>query len=164
MAQRFDDLCRGNNTATLLSSPYDMLAQQKGLRLLAQIAGPYQGNVAAARRSWAARNPDAVVGYARAYISALEWLHDPVNRREACAILEHNVAGMIDSMASASYARMLEQNGGFSRTGRIEDEGIRTVLRLRSHYGSHGRALTSAEKYVDLQYWNRARRGFHGVD
>jgi ABC-type nitrate/sulfonate/bicarbonate transport system substrate-binding protein len=164
MAQRFDDLCRGNNAATLLSSPYDILGQQKGLRLLAHVPGPYQGNVAAARRSWAARNPDAVVGYARAYVRALQWLHDPVNRNEACAILERNVPGMAADVASASYARMLEQNGGFSRTGCIEDEGVRTVLRLRSKYGSHKRALTHGENYLDLQYWHRAHNGGHGTD
>jgi ABC-type nitrate/sulfonate/bicarbonate transport system substrate-binding protein len=157
MAQRYDDLCRGGNSATLLSAPYDLLALQKGLRLLARIEGPYQGNVAAARREWAARTPDLIVAYTRAYLMALEWLHDPVNRFNACAILARNLPGMAADLAAASYARMLEQRGGFSRTGRLDDEGARTVLRLRSRYGPHGRALTDPSKYVDFQYWEWAR-------
>src|SRR5579871_966224 len=53
MAQRFGDLCRKGHAATMLSSPYDILAEQQGLRVLARVEKPYQGNVAAARRDWA---------------------------------------------------------------------------------------------------------------
>src|SRR4029079_11484087 len=56
MGQRFDDLTLSNNAATLLSAPYDLLAERAGLRVVQRLEGPYQGNVGAARRSWARNN------------------------------------------------------------------------------------------------------------
>jgi ABC-type nitrate/sulfonate/bicarbonate transport system substrate-binding protein len=156
MAQRFDDLCRGGNAATLLSAPYDILAEQKGLRLLARVEDPYQGNVGAARRGWASSEPDLLAAYIRAYCEALRWLRDPANRSKACAILERNVAGMTAELAAASYARMLEQCGGFSPDGRIDEAGVRRVLQLRSQYGPNRRPLDDPGKYFDLHYWELA--------
>ena len=157
MAQRFSDLCRKGHAATMLSSPYDILAEQQGLRVLARLGKPYQGNVAAVRRDWALKNTDSVVSYTRAYLLALDWLHDGANRVQACAILERKVSGMTRELAAASYARMLEQAGGFSRTGQIEAESARTVLQLRSQFGPSGRTFLDPGKYVDLHYWERAR-------
>jgi ABC-type nitrate/sulfonate/bicarbonate transport system substrate-binding protein len=157
MAQRFSDLCGKGRAATMLSSPYDILAEQQGLRVLARVENPYQGNVGAARRDWARKNENSIIAYTRAYIGALDWLHDRANRVEACDILERNVTGMTRELAIASYARMLVQNGGFSRNGRIDDAGARTVLNLRLRYGPSGRALADPGKYADIRYWERAR-------
>jgi ABC-type nitrate/sulfonate/bicarbonate transport system substrate-binding protein len=157
MAQRFSDLCRKGHAATMLSSPYDILAEQQGLRVLARFQKPYLGNVAAARRDWAAGNTDSIVAYTRAYVGALDWLHEPSNRAQARAILERNVDGMTGELAMASYARMLGLSGGFSRTGRIDNAAARTVLHLRSRYGPSGRTLLDPGKYADLRYWEWAR-------
>src|SRR5258707_14838124 len=94
MAQRFDDLRRGGNAATLLSTPYDLLAQQAGLRLLARLESPYQGNVGAARRGWAGDNPGFVGAYIQAYIEARGWVYNPANQRKACDILQRHVPPM----------------------------------------------------------------------
>ena len=155
MRQRFDDLCRGGHAATMLSSPYDILAQQNGLRVLVAFAEPYQGNVAAARRSWAAAHRDQLAAYVKAYVAALHWLHDPANRADAGVILERNTR-MAPELASASYARMLGESGGFSWTGAIDEEGARNVLGLRSRYGPTGRLLNEAAKYIDRQVWRQA--------
>jgi ABC-type nitrate/sulfonate/bicarbonate transport system substrate-binding protein len=157
MEHRYADLCRGGHAATMLSSPYDILAKRNGLRVLTRFEKPYQGNVAAARRIWAEKNEDALVAYARAYTAALDWLHDPAHRTEACTILERNVTGMTADLVGASYARMLQRHGGFSRSGRIDDEGARTTLNLRSRYGPTGRHFDDPGKYADLRYWERAR-------
>jgi ABC-type nitrate/sulfonate/bicarbonate transport system substrate-binding protein len=157
MAQRFSDLCRKGHAATMLSSPYDILAEQRGLRVLARLQKPYQGNVAAVHRDWALKNASSVVSYTRAYLAALDWLHESANRVEACAILERKVAGMTRELAAASYERMLERSGGFSRDGRIDDASARTVLHLRSQYGPSGRTFLDPGKYVDLRYWEKAR-------
>jgi ABC-type nitrate/sulfonate/bicarbonate transport system substrate-binding protein len=155
MKQRFEDLCRGGHAATMLSSPYDILARQQELSVLAAFGEPYQGNVAAARRSWAAANAEPITAYVKAYIAALDWLHNPANRADAGAILQRNAA-IAPDLALASYGRMLGESGGFSRTGDIDEEGARNVLRLRSRYGSLGRPLNDPAKYIDLRYWQRA--------
>jgi ABC-type nitrate/sulfonate/bicarbonate transport system substrate-binding protein len=159
MRQRFEDLCGGGHAATMLSSPYDILAQQKGLRVLASSSEPYQGNVAAARRSWAATHTRQIAAYVRAYVGALVWLHDPAHGDDATAILERNTS-MDAELASAAYTRMLTQSGGFSRTGNIDPDGARNVLRLRSRYGPSGRTLDDPCKYMDMQYWWQAVEGY----
>jgi len=161
MSQRFEDLCLGNNAATLLSAPYDLLAERAGLRILTRVEGPYQGNVGAARRGWAARNTNLVVAYIRSYLEALEWLHKRANRAEACEILARNTE-MTADIAAASYERMLVQGSGFFRNGQINEEGVGRVLRLRSRYARDGRILSDPNKYVDAHYWDLARAGHVG--
>jgi ABC-type nitrate/sulfonate/bicarbonate transport system substrate-binding protein len=162
MAQRFDDLCRGTNAATLLSAPYDLLAQRAGLRVLARLQGPYQGNVGAARRGWARSNPALVVAYIKGYLEAVRWLYEPANTSQACDILVRNVAAMTPELAAASYSVLLEPRGGFFRDGRVQEKGVRRVLRLRSRYAAERRILSDPSKYVDLQYWELARAGTAG--
>jgi ABC-type nitrate/sulfonate/bicarbonate transport system substrate-binding protein len=157
MAQRFDDLRRGLNAATLLSAPYDLLAERAGLRVVARVPGPYQGNVGAARRGWARDNPASVVAYMKGYRAAVGWLYEPANKREACDILERNVAGMTSELAAASYLRLLEPGGGFFRDGRVQEEDVRSVLRLRSRFAAERRILSDPGKYVDLHYWELTR-------
>ena len=157
MAQRFDDLCRGGNTATLLSTPYDLLAQRAGLRVLARLDGPYQGNIGAARRSWAKSNPDLAAAYIRAYVEAVRWLYEPANKSEACDILKRNVAAMTPELAAASYPVLLDPRCGFFRDGRVQEEGVRRVLRLRSRYAAEQRILNDPSKYFDHHYWELAR-------
>jgi ABC-type nitrate/sulfonate/bicarbonate transport system substrate-binding protein len=156
MAQRFDDLCHGHNEATLLSSPYELMAEEAGLRILGRIPEPYQGNVGAARRGWAQNNPGAVVSYVRAYLEAVRWLYEPVNASEACAILERNVPGMTPALAAASYPILLNPSGGFFRDGRVQEKGVLKVLHLRNRYAAERRILSDPSKYVDLRYWELA--------
>jgi ABC-type nitrate/sulfonate/bicarbonate transport system substrate-binding protein len=162
MAQRFDDLCRGGNAATLLSSPYDLLAQRAGLRVLARLEGPYQGNVGAARRGWASSHPDLVVAYVRSYLEAVNWLYEPANKPEACDILKRHVTAMTPELAAASYPVLLDPKGGFFRDGCVQGEGVRRVLRLRSRYAVERRILSDPAKYFDLHYWELARKGAAG--
>jgi ABC-type nitrate/sulfonate/bicarbonate transport system substrate-binding protein len=158
MAKRFEDLCRGNSAATLLSVPYDLLAQRAGLRVLGPLGGLYQGNVAAATRGWATSNPACTAGYIRGYLDALRWLCEPANKRDACAILERYVAGMNAELALASYPVLLDSECGFFRDGRLKEHGVRRVLDLRSRYATGQRSLGDAAKYVDLRYWELAQK------
>ena len=159
MAQRFEDLCRGGNAASLLSAPYDLLAQRAGLRVLARLEGPYQGNVGAARRDWARSNVELVAGYIRSYLEAVRWLYEPANTSEACDILKRNVAAMTPELAAASYAVLLDPCSGFFPDGRVQEEGVRRVLRLRSRYAAERRVHSDPSKYVDYHYWELARAG-----
>jgi len=162
MAQRFDDLRRGGNAASLLSAPYDLLAQRTGLRILARVEGPYQGNVGAARRGWARSNPKLVAGYIRAYLAAVRWLYEPANKAAACDILERHVAAMTPELAAASYSLLLDSRRGFFQDGRVQEEGVRRVLRLRSRYAAERRILSDPGKYFDHHYWELARAGSAG--
>jgi ABC-type nitrate/sulfonate/bicarbonate transport system substrate-binding protein len=87
MVQRWDALRDGKQDATLLSAPYDILAVAQGLNRLARSAsmiGRYQGNVAAATRSWAMAHEKQAVGFIRAYVAAIDWLYEAANRDGPC--------------------------------------------------------------------------------
>jgi ABC-type nitrate/sulfonate/bicarbonate transport system substrate-binding protein len=126
------------------------------LRVIGHAEGPYQGNVGAARRSWAAANAESVTAFIRGYVAAICWLFDPVNRSHACEILTRNIPDITTDLAGASYSRMLQSGSGFFPDGRLQDAGMEHVLRLRSRYAGGSKTLGDAGKYVDLSYWKAA--------
>jgi ABC-type nitrate/sulfonate/bicarbonate transport system substrate-binding protein len=159
MVQRWEALRDGRQDATILSTPYNILAKAAGLTQLARgiaVLGRYQGNVGAARRSWARANKDAVIGYIRAYVAAIDWLYDRANRDEAIAILHQELPHMTPELAGQTYDELLDPKDGFFRNGRIDAEGLRTVLELRSRYAKPGKQLGDPEKYFDDAYHRAA--------
>lgn len=153
--QRWQALREGKQEATLLSTPYNILAQAAGFRQIARataVLGSYQGNVGATRRSWASANKDAVVGYIRAYVAAIAWLYDRANREEAIAVLRNALPHMTQPLAAQTYDELLDPKDGFFRDGRIDLAGLRTVLELRSRYASPATPLGDPAKYFDDDY------------
>jgi NitT/TauT family transport system substrate-binding protein len=76
-------LRRGECVAVPLGQPQDLLAQSEGYRLLGasnDAVPAYLYTVTAARRSWAAANPDAVVRYVRALAASFATIRDPAKR------------------------------------------------------------------------------------
>jgi ABC-type nitrate/sulfonate/bicarbonate transport system substrate-binding protein len=152
MEQRWTALRERKYDGTMLSTPYNILAKAEGFTQLAQattVIGHYQGNVAAARRSWAAANRDKVIAYIRAYVEAIDWLYDRANRDEAVRILRKNLPQMAQGLAEHSYDELLDPQDGFFRQGRIDMEGLKTVLELRSRYGKPAKFLDDPMKYYD---------------
>lgn len=157
---RYRDLIAGKHAATLLRTPFELLAQARGCNVLATGAplGPYQGSVAAVRRAWARTNEAALMGFIRAYRAALEWLYDRANRAVAEALLVAHIRDMTPELARQSCDLLLAETGGLTRDGAIDPEGVETVLALRSKYGTPRKHLADPAKYVDTSYWNRAAR------
>src|SRR6266496_4936339 len=86
--QRFQALMEKKHDGTLLLSPFEVQAEATGFNTLAsasQVLGAYQGLVAGVRRSWAEKNREALIGFIRAYVRAVDWLYDPGNKAEAVA-------------------------------------------------------------------------------
>jgi ABC-type nitrate/sulfonate/bicarbonate transport system substrate-binding protein len=158
-AQRWAELqTPGGHAGTLVSAPFDILAKAAGFQRLARatdVIGPYQGNVAAARRRWAAQHPASLAGFARAYVDGIAWLHEPANKPEATAILARNVAGMTTALAAHSYDQMLTPGGGFIAGGAISPAGVAAVLALRSRYSPGHVSVTDPAKYIDRSYPER---------
>jgi ABC-type nitrate/sulfonate/bicarbonate transport system substrate-binding protein len=160
MAQRWDALREGKQSGTLLSTPFNILARDQHFNQLVQatkVIGPYQGNVAATRRSWARDNRAKVIGFIRGYAQAVDWLYNKANRDEAIKILLKNVQ-MPPEVAQRSYDELLDPKDGFFPKARINMEGIRTVLALRSRYSDAKKQLTDPAKYYDPSYYDAAMR------
>jgi ABC-type nitrate/sulfonate/bicarbonate transport system substrate-binding protein len=161
MIERWTKLRAGEGDGTLLSAPYNLIAKAHGLNELARAVetlGPYQGNVGAARRSWANANEKIVVGYIRAYRDAIDWLYVPDHRSEAIAILRQNLPQMTEDVARASYDELLHPKFGFYRGGEIDQAGLACVLSLRSRYGKPRMTLNDPEKYIDRRFLEASRR------
>ncbi len=159
MIQRMNSLLLGNESATLLSAPYNLIAKSRGQKQLvtsADALGPYQGNVGAAKRSWAEKNADKITGYIRGYRNAIQWLYAPENRAEAIDLLVKNAPGMSKDLAEASYPELLAPVGGFFRDCMIDVTGLRCVLELRSRYAERRKELLDPEKYYDLSFYKNA--------
>jgi ABC-type nitrate/sulfonate/bicarbonate transport system substrate-binding protein len=144
--QRFQALVKGEHAATMLVTPFDLLAMNQGHAQLARAAdalGAYQGVVAAARRSWAAKNQSALAGFVRAYRAGVAFVYE--NRDIDEALLVEKVP-MTPPIAQQTLGILLDERSGFFRDVRLDPEGMKNVLALRSKFG--GVKLTDPRKYI----------------
>ncbi len=155
---RYRDLIAGKHDATLLRTPFELLAKNRGFNQLAtaESLGAYEGTVGAARRSWARSHEAALIGFMRGYRAGVDWVYDRANRNVAEAILVANIRDMTPELAKQSYDLLLADKGGLARDAALDMDGIRTVLQLRSKFGSPQKALNDPMKYVDLSYYDKA--------
>ncbi len=159
--QRFEALMQKSHAGTLLLSPFEVPAQAKGFTLLGyaiDVLGRYQGLVGGARRSWAKDHAAELIGFIRAYIAGVDWLYDDKNKVDAVALLRKNLPQMSPELAEKSYSILLDPKNGFQRKARIDVEGVRTVLALRSEYGEPKKMLGDPAKYYDASYYEQATR------
>jgi ABC-type nitrate/sulfonate/bicarbonate transport system substrate-binding protein len=155
MTQRWEALCAGKQDGTLLSTPFDLMAKERGLNRLAwatKMIGPYQGNVAAANRTWAKAHSKEVVGFIRAYMAGIGWLHDKANRQDAVRVLTNKLPQMPTQLAQQSYDVLLDSKNGFFHDGKVDLEGVKTVLELRRRYGERKDMIADPMKYYDPTY------------
>lgn len=159
--QRYNDLVAGKHAATMLIAPFDVLAKERGVNILADASaalGEYQGLVAGVRGSWARDNRQAVVGYIRAWRDALDWLYDPRNKDAALDIFIKNVNGATRQSAETSYAVLLDPKSGFTRDAAINVKGVQTAVQLREKYGRPAKKLQPVDSYIDTSYHQEASR------
>src|SRR6266496_4112328 len=143
--QRFQALMEKKHAGTLLLSPFEVQAEAKGYHRLGNatdVLGRYQGLVAGVRRSWADAHRAEVIAYIRAFSDAVEWLYDPANKDEALAVLLKNLPNLGPGGAQTAYGILLSPKDGFQRKAKIDMEGVKTVLALRSKYGQPRKSLS----------------------
>jgi len=157
-ANRYRELISGKHDATLLRTPFELLAKNRGFNQLAaaESLGAYQGTVGLTRRSWAREHEAALVGFIRAYRAATDWLYDRANRDVAEALLVANIRDMTPVLAKQAYDILLADKGGLYRDLAPDPAGIATVLQLRSKFGAPQKTLTDPMRYVDLSYYEKA--------
>lgn len=156
---RVQALMEGKIAATMISSPSELLPESKGYYRLGdtiKVFGAYQTSVGATRRSWAAKNGDQLVAFIRSYAAAIDWLQEPGNKNEAVAIYIKNLPKVPQAVAEKSYDVMLAGNEGFQKKAKLDPEGARMVLKLRSEFAKPQKNLTDPAKYIDESYYRKA--------
>jgi ABC-type nitrate/sulfonate/bicarbonate transport system substrate-binding protein len=157
-ANRYHELIANKSDATLLRTPFELLAKDRGFRALAtaETLGPYLGTVAAIRRLWGQENQAAMVGFIRAYRAGLDWIADPKNRAVAEAMLVANIRDMTPALAKRSYDALFAAKRGLIRDMSLDPARIKTVLELRGKYRDTRKTFGDPAKYVDLSYRDKA--------
>jgi len=145
--------------ATLLSTPFDLQAEAKGFTRLGtatDLLGAYQGRAAFGMRGWLKDNEVAAIGFMRAMRDATQWIYDPQNREIAEAVLVANDRDMTPALAKKTYDMFVDKKSGLYRDLKVDMEGFKVVLALRSKYGEPKKDLREPMKYVDLELYRKA--------
>jgi ABC-type nitrate/sulfonate/bicarbonate transport system substrate-binding protein len=146
--------------ATLLTAPFNLMAQTSGYPILQyakDVYGHYEESIATTRRSWAAANEEKLKSYLKAYVAAVEWLRDRQNKHEAIAILRKHFPQISPELGASAYEDFIGPRG-VAPKAQLDIAGMRKVLELRSEYGQPKRALTDPAVYYDLKYYEAAIR------
>ena len=153
--QRWDSVKAGTHAGTLTIEPFTSIARAQGFKVLqtsTDLFACYQGGTFAASRAWAAANPASVKGFIRGYLAGLDWTLDPRNRKEASDILLKNMDAIKPPVVGAVMESLLSPRSGLTPRAAMLDNGVKTVLNLRSRYGG-GAPLTDPARYIDLTYY-----------
>jgi ABC-type nitrate/sulfonate/bicarbonate transport system substrate-binding protein len=159
--QRWESVKAGTHVGTLTIEPFTSIAKANGFKVLdtsTNLFPSYQGGSFAARRGWAAANPDAVKGFIKGYLAGLDWVLTPANREAATEILLRHMPEIKPPVAPKVMNSLLSPRSGLTPGGKILPDGVTTVLALRSQYGKGSQALTDPAKYIDLRYYDAVMR------
>jgi ABC-type nitrate/sulfonate/bicarbonate transport system substrate-binding protein len=148
--------------AVPLGQPQDLVAQAEGYRLLGlsnDAVPPHLYTVTAARRSWAAANPDLVVRYVRALSAAFATIHDPTKRGSVVAAIV-DITGASPAIAE-QVLELYSQPGRkvLPSRGEIDLKGLERVIAFMAEAGQLKGPLPGVDRFVDLTYLRRA--GIH---
>ena len=160
--QRWQSVKAGDHAATLTIEPFTSIAKRSGFNVLdvsSNHFASYQGGSIAARRAYAAENPETVKAFIRAYLKGLAWTLDPANREAGAALLQSRMPDIQPAAVPSIMASLLSPRSGLTPGAHILPDGMRTVLDLRSRYGKGGKVLTDIEKYLDLSFFEAVAGG-----
>ena len=158
--QRWESVKSGQHAGTISIEPFTSIARANDFQVLqssSDILDAYQGGSFAASRAWAAANPDAVKGFIRGYLKGLEWTLDPANRDAGAALLQEKMPQIQPRAINWVMDSLLSPKSGLTPGAQILDEGVATVLRLRSKFGTGEAALSDPGRYIDLTYIDAQR-------
>jgi len=154
---RLNCLRRGGCDAVPLGQPQDLVAQAEGYRLLGvsnDAVPPYLYTVTAARRSWAAANPDLLARYVRALAASFAMIRDPQKRRPVVdAIVD--ITGASPAIAEG-VLQLYAGKKVLPERGEIDVKGIAQVIAFMGQTGQIKAPLPDANRFVDLRYLERA--------
>jgi len=151
--ERQDAMRSGGGVATLLNPPFDRQLIEDGFRSLGttwDFFPTYPGPVGAARRTWAAANPDALTGFITAMHDAYAWLKNGRNKAAAIALLPPRL-NMDEKTAALAFDDYVRQP-----VPAITAQGMREVIDIVWDAEGYRSAKGGAEKYLDTGYLERA--------
>ena len=144
--------------AAILFPPFDFHAEAQGFTNLGSVQRylrnfPFTGY--SANIVWAARHAATVVSYLKAYLQAVHWLYNPVNKAAAVAILSE-ATNTDRADGEKTYDLFFRQIGAYRKDGTISTPGFNLLLAALVKTGDLGTPVPPASKFVDDSYIRRA--------
>jgi len=157
--QRFQKMMGGEYSASVLMTPFDLMASGNGFNILGradEVLGSYQGVIGATRMSWAQKNSNALVAFVKAYKRSLAWLYDRGNKSQALELLYQEFPKLPPAYGPDVYGVVLADQGGLEPTAKFDEEGLATVLKLREAFGPDGFEPGDLPRYYVSRFYEQA--------
>jgi ABC-type nitrate/sulfonate/bicarbonate transport system substrate-binding protein len=155
--QRWESVKAGTHAGTLTIEPFTSIARAQGFNVLdtsTRLFPAYQGGSFVASRRWAKENPDTLKGFIKGYLAGLDWVLASGNRAAASEILLRRMPEIKPGVVEAVLKSLLSPASGLTPKAAILNDGVKTVLDLRTRYGSGKESsLNDPSRYIDLQYY-----------
>ena len=136
---RSRDIIAGKHDSTLLRTPFELLARERGFDVLAtaESLGAYQGTVACRALGAAAKqNEAALVSFIRAYQAGVALALRSRQPRDRRSVLVANIRDMTPALARRASTSLLASKGGFAQDGAFDvdghSHGARDALEVRA--------------------------------
>jgi ABC-type nitrate/sulfonate/bicarbonate transport system substrate-binding protein len=154
---RAEAINRGEAVGAMMGMNDDEI-QKRGFKVLARAedhVAHYARGLGATRREWANANEELLVRFIRAMIRATDWVTDTKSKEEVIKVLlaeNKNNRARVEEQ----YEESISPRFGFTPRGRIDHEGIRTIIQLRETAGLMKPPVPKPEKYVDERFYKKA--------
>lgn len=158
---RLDALKNASVAATMLYAPYDKLAAQAGLTLLATSSDYYAAYASlstAAVRGWVNTHRSEAIRYIASLLQALRWIYDPLHASQVQNLLaSESTLGISTALAKDAYMLFVDPDSGFGATALLDEAGLRQVIAIRSAYDLSSSPLGLPVDYMDLRCYHDAQ-------
>jgi hypothetical protein len=148
-----------NNSAAILNLPFNVQAQEQGLRSLGRLVdllGPYQAVGTFVKRDWAKSHPDLLKRYLMSYIESLRWIRDSNNKDYCVSVLKSKLS-LSDYAANRTYELLNEAGFGFNIDAKLDRQGFQNMLDLRYEIQAGSDIKRKAmDAYIDLSFYENA--------
>ena len=152
-AQIFNGLQAGALDAVWLVPPQSYTAASAGYAVLGsfrEVAPKFPFVCFVTNSQWLKTKADVGRRFVKAWLAAVNWLHDPVNRAEAEQLLAAELKVSADAAAKTYDDLIVKNPDTFPRNGRIETDALRAMLAIMIE-GEELNAMPQGDirKYVD---------------
>lgn len=134
---RFSAVLEGHSAATMLTLPWSAIAEERGLKVLADqrsVLPRLQGSCGASLQSWLDEDPERADAYLRSIVAALTWAYLPENADTVRALLQERYE--VEAAHAETLRRaILDPLEGWPPSGFIDPEGMASVCELRAENG-----------------------------
>ena len=156
---RAECLKKGDCDAVPLGQPEDFVLMNQGYHRLGvstDAMANFQFIVSAVSRSWAEKNKDSLVRYARAMAASFQYMRAPANRDEVLRIVT-DTTGSSEQIARQTLSLYFDPDRGvIPKRGEIDVKGFGEVIRVMGEVGELKPPLPEVERFIDLQYLKAA--------